>query len=197
MAHLEVLESELRRFQLDLPTEQKITLSRYCDELERWNNKINLTGLNGPEMVRRLVVEPVWIGLQLKPSGALVDIGSGNGSPAIPLHIVSNFQNVHLIEARAKRAAFLRHVVLSLQLPNVSVHRTRFEEVAADLGSVHWVSLRGMSLTSELIDKIGFTFKTTTVVWITAGDWAPILPSEILEVPITNTKILIFRLDLS
>ena len=58
MSLREVLETELRRFQLDLTPKQKSTLTRYCDELVRWNKKINLTGLQGTEMVRRLVVEP-------------------------------------------------------------------------------------------------------------------------------------------
>ncbi|PYR96757.1 MAG: hypothetical protein DMG12_25585, partial [Acidobacteria bacterium] len=62
MSHLEVLESELRMFQLELPFQQKLALARYCDELARWNEKVNLSGLGGASMIRRLVVEPVWVG---------------------------------------------------------------------------------------------------------------------------------------
>src|SRR5438094_7814509 len=108
---LEVLESELRHFQIDLSGNQKRLLARYCDELVHWNKKINLTGLSGANMVRRLVVEPVWVGLQLKALGNLVDIGSGNGSPAVPLHVLCKFQNVHLAQARSKGLEFLRHVI--------------------------------------------------------------------------------------
>jgi 16S rRNA G527 N7-methylase RsmG len=61
MPLLEVLETELRRFHLDLTSTQKSTLARYCDELVRWNAKINLTGLKEAELVRRLVVEPAWL----------------------------------------------------------------------------------------------------------------------------------------
>ena len=92
MPHLEVLESELRKFDIDLPSSQKLALAAYCDELHRWNKRINLTGLSGADMVRRLVVEPGWIGLQLQLTGVLADIGSGNGSPAIPLHICRTLQ---------------------------------------------------------------------------------------------------------
>ena len=76
MSHIEVLESELRIFEIDLASEQKFLLARYCEELVRWNQKINLTALSGPDLVRRLIIEPLWIGHQLKPEGVLVDIGS-------------------------------------------------------------------------------------------------------------------------
>lgn len=194
MPHLEVLESELREFGIDLPPEQKLTLARYCDELVRWNKKINLTGLSGANMVRRLVVEPVWIGFQLKPHGMLVDIGSGNGSPAIPLHVVCHFQNAHLIEARARKAAFLRHVATALKLPEVVVHRARFETAVSELKPADWVSLQGVALDSHLADSIKqIASPATNIVWITsAAIETAIKPLHRLRVPFTGTEVYIF-----
>lgn len=198
MSHLEVLESELRKFQLELPASQKFVLARYCDELVHWNKKINLTGLTGANMVRRLVVEPVWVGLQLRAAGVLVDIGSGNGSPAIPLHVVSHFKKTQLIEARTKRAAFLRHVAGSLGLSDVAIHHARFQEIAPTMESPDWVTLQGVALGGELIDSIRqIASTTTTVVWITSGAQPPINPAKALEVPITGTQVFLFRLDQS
>lgn len=199
MSHREVLEAELQNFAIDLPPEQKLSLARYCDELAHWNKRINLTGLDGREMVRRLVVEPVWIALQLRLSGILVDIGSGNGSPAIPFHVTGHLERIHLVEARARRAAFLRHTVLQLQLDKVTVHRARFEETTAELAAVDWVTLQGVALSDELLDSIRLIARpTTTVVWITSQAMqASLTPVRILEVPITGTKVLLFRLDLS
>lgn len=198
MPHLAVLETELRRFQLNLSTPQKSTLARYCDELVRWNKKINLTGLQGAEMVRRLVVEPAWIGSQLKLAGVLADIGSGNGSPAIPLHVVSSVSEMHLIEARAKRAAFLRHIVNFLELEGMTVHRNRLEDIGAELGNVDWVTLQGVALTPELLEAIKLiSSPTTRVVWITSDPAPPVPPIQKLLVPSTNTEVLVFQLDLS
>jgi 16S rRNA (guanine527-N7)-methyltransferase len=198
MPLLEVLERELRRFQLELTPKQISTLARYCDELVRWNAKINLTGLKGAELVTRLVVEPVWIASQLKLSGTLADIGSGNGSPAIPLHVVSDLQATHLIEARAKRASFLRHILNFLELERVTIHRMRLEEAGAEFESVDWVSLQGVALTLELLDAIKkISLPTTRVVWITSDPMPPIPPTQSLLVPSTNTEVLIFRLDLT
>src|SRR5262249_29501320 len=156
--------------EIDLAAAQKQLLARYCDELVHWNKRINLTGLNGLEMVRRLVVEPVWIGRQLKLQGTMVDIGSGNGSPAVPLHIVCSFKRGYLIEARVRRAAFLRHLTTTLPLTHVMVHRARFEGVLSELGPFDWITLQGLALTSELVDSIRqIAAATTNIVWISSA----------------------------
>jgi 16S rRNA (guanine(527)-N(7))-methyltransferase RsmG len=195
VTYLEILESELRTFQFDLEPAQKNTLATYCDELSRWNKKINLTGLSGAALVRRLVVEPAWIGLQLRPQGTLLDIGSGNGSPAIPFQVVSQFEKCHLIEARTRRAAFLRHLAVGLSLPNIEIHHARFEDVEGSLGAPDWVTLQAVALTGELMSSIRrISHATTTVVWITS----PVVespgpqPSATLSVPITGTKVFLF-----
>jgi 16S rRNA (guanine(527)-N(7))-methyltransferase RsmG len=195
---IEVLESELRQFQIDLPQTQKQLLSRYCDELVHWNKKINLTGLSGADMVRRLVIEPVWVGLQLKAQGNLVDIGSGNGSPAVPLHVICKFQKAHLVEARSKRAAFLRHLTTTMPLSDVVVHRARFEDVLSDLNAIDWITLQGVALTSDLLGSVKkISSSTTHIVWISSEDVElPQNPVRTFTVPITGTKVFLFRLSL-
>jgi 16S rRNA (guanine527-N7)-methyltransferase len=192
----EILESELRAFQFDLDRGQKNTLATYCDELSRWNKKINLTGLTGAPLVRRLVVEPAWIALQLQPRGTLLDVGSGNGSPAIPFHVVSRFEHCHLVEARTRRAAFLRHLAVGLSLPDIEIHHARFEDVEGPLGAPDWVTLQAVALTGELMSSIRkISGATTTVVWITSPVVEPagLQPSAVLSVPITGTQVFLFR----
>jgi 16S rRNA (guanine(527)-N(7))-methyltransferase RsmG len=193
--HFEVLDSELRKFEIDLPPEQKRTLARYCDELVHWNKKINLTGLSGPDLVRRLVVEPVWIGLQLKPHGVLADIGAGNGSPGIPLQVVCHFQKVHLIEVRVRKAAFLRYVIAALELREVVVHRSRFESVVSELKPVDWITLQGVAPDRRLVDSMKqIASATTNIVWITSADVeVPMNPAFRLHVPLTETEVYVFR----
>ena len=199
MSYLEFVESELQQFQIELPPEQRISLGLYCEELHRWNEKLNLTALSGIGLVRRLVVEPVWIARQLPFGGSLVDIGSGNGSPAIPFQVVSRFESCQLIESRVKRAAFLRHVCAKLKLEQVGIHRGRFEDDAATLGKVDWVSLQAVALSETLLKAIrSIATTTTTVVWITSSTAVPLLePVRRLTVPITGTQVLLFHLDLS
>lgn len=191
-----IIDSELSTLGVGLAPEQRGKLADYCRELERWNRKINLTGLEGVELVRRLVAQPVWIAHKLQLSGVLVDIGSGNGSPAIPMRVVSSLSATHLVEARAKRAAFLRHVVITLGLGAVETHLGRFETIAPEIVEPSWVTLQAVSLTSQLIDSIRkIATKTTRVVWI-GGDRSPALPLILdLQVPNSDRHVLVLTLD--
>jgi 16S rRNA (guanine527-N7)-methyltransferase len=194
VSYLEILESELRKFEIELNSGQVEKLAVYCHELSRWNQKLNLTGLEGKALVRRLVLEPAWVGIQLKPHGVLLDIGSGNGSPAIPLHVVCGFQKCQLIEARTKRAAFLRHVISTLNLLQTVVHRVRFEDLDPDIVYPDWVTLQAVALTTDRMTSIRRIAKATTnVVWVTSATARTELqPSHTLSIPDTDTKVLVF-----
>jgi 16S rRNA (guanine527-N7)-methyltransferase len=196
--YADILDSELQAFQLQIPTPQRQQLVQYCDELDRWNKKINLTGLKGHDLVRRLVVEPVWSAQELQLSGTLADIGSGNGSPAIPMHIVRDLERCELIEVRAKRVAFLRHISANLRLSAVTVHHSRFEEAARNLEKVDWITLQAVALTGQILDSIRqISLPTTTIVWITSGTHPPVEPFRRVLVPVTGSEVLLFRLDQS
>jgi 16S rRNA (guanine527-N7)-methyltransferase len=59
----------------------------------------------------------------------VVDIGSGGGSPGIPIAIARPGWYVALVEGSSKKAAFLRQAQAELPLPNVEVVGKRIEEV--------------------------------------------------------------------
>src|SRR5690606_27032724 len=65
----------------------------YFTLLARWNARINLTALNlesGDAAIDRLLIEPLLASRHVKSSdAAIIDIGSGGGSPAIPLAIAA------------------------------------------------------------------------------------------------------------
>jgi 16S rRNA (guanine527-N7)-methyltransferase len=194
----ELIDSEFRAVEIQLPDRSKKTLEKFCQQLEHWNQRMNLTGLAGRDLVRRLVVEPVWIGLKLRMTGVLADIGSGNGSPAIPLHVAMGMRRSHLFEARAKRAAFLRDVIATLGLAGVLVHHQRFGDAGPRIEPVDWVTLQGVHLDHALLKSIEcISNSTTSVVWITADTLPPIEPSKRIELPLTRTKVLVFGPDLS
>lgn len=62
--------------------------------------------------------------------GPLVDVGSGGGSPGIPLAAVLPGREVTLLEANARKAAFLERIAGGF--PNVRVVRGRAEEQEVD-----------------------------------------------------------------
>jgi len=133
-------------------------LDVYLNVLGRWNRTINLTGLEvdppDAEAIDRLIVEPLAAARFLPPGELFaVDIGSGGGSPALPIKIAAPQLRFALIEATGRKAAFLREAVRILGLPGVAVEASRFEEFSsqdeqeetADLVTVRAVRLdRGL-----------------------------------------------------
>ena len=114
---------------LALDREARTRLAAYVALLFRWNERMNLTALDaGEEGLQRLVVEPLVAGRQIPPEArTMIDIGSGNGSPAIPVKIARPELLVRMVESRARKAAFLREAVRRLKLAETVVENCRFE----------------------------------------------------------------------
>lgn len=195
MAYARILERELVAAGLSVSSEIQEGLSLYLGELERWSRSMNLTSLRGDEAVRRLVVEPVWIGQQLRMSGRLADVGSGNGSPGIPLLLSRRLDRLHLIEARTRRAAFLRHIAAQLDGERIVVHRSRVEAVEK-MEAVDWVTLQAVRPSALVREALSRLFPSTThVVWITAGKGSPAREATRISVPQSESEAWVFRLD--
>jgi 16S rRNA (guanine527-N7)-methyltransferase len=108
----------------------------YLDLLGRWNRRINLTSLGlepiTDEAIDRLLVEPALASRHVLSNERLaIDIGSGGGSPAIPLRLCVPDLRMVLVEVKVRKAAFLREAVRQLALANVEVENRRFEELLA------------------------------------------------------------------
>jgi 16S rRNA (guanine527-N7)-methyltransferase len=80
---------------------------------------------NATELVERHLLDSLAMEPLLPDSRILVDLGSGAGLPGVPLAIVSDARPTVLVEARRRRASFLREVRRSLQLPNLDVLAAR------------------------------------------------------------------------
>src|SRR5439155_9420549 len=62
------------------------------------------------------------------PGGRVADLGSGGGLPGIPVAIARPDLMVHLVESRARRAAFLELAVGHLRIGNAEVRASRVED---------------------------------------------------------------------
>lgn len=106
-------------------------LLAYLALLEKWNRVYNLTAIRDPErMVSHHLLDSL-AALPHLPDAAslrLVDIGSGGGSPGIPLAIARPGWKVSLVERSAKKASFLREAQAQLPLPDVDVVEKRVED---------------------------------------------------------------------
>jgi 16S rRNA (guanine527-N7)-methyltransferase len=128
----------------------------YYRELFVWNDRINLISRKDEDrfMERHLVDSLCVLKLNIERGSALLDIGSGNGLPGIPLAIARPDVRVELLEARQKRCAFLQHVVSRLKLENTKVHCGRLEELHGKLGRYHYILARGVKVTKGMATMI-------------------------------------------
>lgn len=129
------LLKQLERADVGPPNDAALDrLEAYFDLLARWNATINLTALDleppSDEALDRLFTEPL-AAARYFPAEATnwFDLGSGGGSPAIPLQVVVNCKALTMIESRERKAAFLREAVRTLEIA-ATVMNARFEDVA-------------------------------------------------------------------
>jgi 16S rRNA (guanine527-N7)-methyltransferase len=124
-----VLAERCSRAGIDIPDSLGEKLLVFYELLARWNRTINLTSLSDPsEAVDRLLLEPVAASAYLPRDEVLIDLGSGGGSPAVPLALSSGATRLVMVESRVRKAAFLREALRELGLEG-SVETIRFEEL--------------------------------------------------------------------
>jgi 16S rRNA (guanine527-N7)-methyltransferase len=106
------------------------------DVLERWLAAVvatpGLTSLRASGEARRVLLDDALRGLDLVAgeTGPLVDVGSGGGTPGIPLAASLPELQVTLLEAERRKCDFLRG--WEAELPNLRVVWGRAEEQPVD-----------------------------------------------------------------
>jgi 16S rRNA (guanine527-N7)-methyltransferase len=126
-------------------------LGRYLDCLAEWSRRINLTGAGTRETAFDLLVRPV-LGAEGYLQGPVLDVGSGNGSPALILAALRPDLGFILLEPRAKRWAFLREAVRAMAIGNVEVRRERSDNYTGEPAQT--VTMRAVGLAPETLRPI-------------------------------------------
>ena len=137
-------------------------LEAYYRLLAHWNASINLTALPldplTDQAADRLLIEPVAAARFLSMESPLwFDVGSGSGSPAIPMRLARPGGRLTMVESKERKAAFLREVVRALGLDNVEVEAERIEVVAADrgrAGTADLMTVRAVRIDPSLFGSI-------------------------------------------
>ena len=134
-------------------------LELYFRLLSHWNRRINLTALQlepvSDEAIQRLLVEPLAAARFVEDSPFdWFDLGSGGGSPAFPLKIVRPRVKLRLVEARSRKAAFLREVARELEFPEVDVINERIDALALRpefVKAADLITVRGVRMDSATV----------------------------------------------
>jgi 16S rRNA (guanine527-N7)-methyltransferase len=140
---------------LALPASQdQVTLlTRYVDELARWNKKVNLSGMDKEEdIVQNLIADALFLHKVIPPGKSILDLGSGSGILAVTLSILDVDRQVFSIDKSLRKIQFQRHVKRLLELANLELFHGRAQDlvplssnvlVAKAVGTVRFVLALG------------------------------------------------------
>ena len=122
-----MLAEAAAKFGIELTQTHEQQLLRLLDELDDWNQRMNLTAIRErsqqitKHLLDSLSVQPFLHGTRV------CDIGTGAGFPGIPLAIVNPSRSFTLVDSTAKKLKFIDHVSQQLQLANIKTVHTRAE----------------------------------------------------------------------
>jgi 16S rRNA (guanine527-N7)-methyltransferase len=122
-----VLQAGLDELGLPLAAEARRRLLSFGRLLQKWNRTYQLTAQADDRAIVALHLLDSLAILPWLDEGPLADIGSGGGTPGIPLAIARPGLAVRLVESNGKKAAFLRQASIELPLPNAEVVEARVE----------------------------------------------------------------------
>lgn len=135
----QLLDDGLLVLGLRLTSKQTGNLMEFGKILLEGDSRFNLTAITDPaEIIRRHILDSLAVLLipEVREARMAVDLGSGNGTPGIPLAVAMPGIQFHLIEASRKKSAFLNQCIDCLGLGNVEVETGRAEVLARSSGRV-------------------------------------------------------------
>jgi len=174
-------------------------LAAYFELLQKWNRKVSLTALPvedaGDEAVDRLLLEPALAAKSLpSPASSILDIGSGGGSPAIPLRLVAPGTSLRMVESKTRKAAFLREAVRVLELERTEVDAVRFEELLArpELHeTVDVVTLRAVKVEPKTLAALQSFLRPGGLLFLFGTSGSPITDKATPQLTVRNTQVLL------
>ncbi|MCZ7540812.1 MAG: 16S rRNA (guanine(527)-N(7))-methyltransferase RsmG [Anaerolineae bacterium] len=127
----QLIRSSRALLDLELSRDAQRAFSLYAEQLLAWNERANLTAITDPEaIVTRHFLDSLSVKMAITFTAGMrvVDVGSGAGFPGLPLRLVFPQIELTLLEATAKKTAFLQHITQLLGLANVRILTARAED---------------------------------------------------------------------
>lgn len=124
---LSALRSGAAAFGIELGEADAQKLLRLLDELDDWNQRMNLTAIRVREqqitkhLLDSLSVQPYLRGTRV------IDVGTGAGFPGLPLALVNPQRQFTLLDSVAKKLRFVEHAAAVMGLRNVATVHARAE----------------------------------------------------------------------
>lgn len=138
----------------ELPDGTAEKLDVLLDELQRWNNKVNLTAIRDRrEMVTAHLLDSL-VAAPLLQGETVLDVGTGPGFPGLPLAIAEPQRHFTLLDSNNKKIMFAQHAAGLLGLANVSAIKARGEDYAPGQG-FDTVIARALAALPRLVEIAG------------------------------------------
>jgi len=161
---------------LSLPGEAVRALAAHARAVLDANARLHLTAITEPdEFVERHVGESLE-GAALIPEtlrGTLLDLGSGNGYPGIPIAIARPSLQPVLVESSAKKSSFLRDALIAAGRPD-GVVLTRHVTRASDIEEIEAIAVlatRAMGDWERIVPRLASRLASGGIVlaWTTTA----------------------------
>jgi 16S rRNA (guanine527-N7)-methyltransferase len=110
-----------------LSAEQAELLLVLLDELDDWNQRMNLTAIRDrDQQIAKHLLDSLSIHAFLRGK-RIADIGTGAGFPGLPLALVNPDREFTLLDSTAKKLRFVEHAAARMGLANVATAHARAE----------------------------------------------------------------------
>lgn len=151
-----------------------VALAAHARAVLQANERLHLTAITQPDAFFERHLGEAFEGAALLPAaiqGVLLDLGSGNGYPGIPLAIARPGLVPVLAEASSKKAAFLREALSAAGLERGRVFEARVDRTVDvdDLPPVAVLATRAMGGWGRVVPKLVSRLAPGGFVLIWAG----------------------------
>lgn len=138
-----------------LSAKQKQRFEALLPLYQEWNAKINVISRKDmDEFYTHHVLHSLGIAkvLMFEPMTMVLDVGTGGGFPGIPLAILQENVEFHLIDSVGKKIKVVEAVVRTLELDNVQFRQIRAEQV--ENGMYDFILSRGVTQADVFYDWV-------------------------------------------
>jgi len=170
-------EAIARRAAVDgiaLPPQGLEAIARHARAVLAANERLHLTTITEPREFLERHIGEAFEGAILLPDdvqGTLLDVGSGNGYPALPLVAARPGLRPLLVEASVKKAEFLDNVLRGWSPPGGETRLVHVQR-ASDLpgaGPIRVITTRGVGGWTRLLPKLAPLLGPEGVILLWAG----------------------------
>jgi 16S rRNA (guanine527-N7)-methyltransferase len=146
----------------------------YVRLLLKWNRSISLTTVTNPDEILQFHFgESIFAAsVVIFQNGRLADFGAGAGFPGLPVQMIAPSMGLSLVESNLKRCAFLAEVTRELGLADVTILKSRVEDLGPESGLFEFITARAFGQFELLLDRAGrmLTGGGRVILWLGEKD---------------------------